>query len=112
MVNDTGHVIRSELIYLHDIKWGHRESSNHRADGFYELPGRHSKEENTVSHVFSGSDSSALINKSALLISTLIGISSPHVIRMAYFSLAVDRGLDGFKKPVLGIHTYTALNER
>lgn len=99
-------------MYIHDIKRGHRDYSNHRTDGFYELPGSHSKDENTMSHVFSLSDSSALINESDLPISTLIGTSSPHVIRMSYFSLAIDCGLDGFKKPVLRIQTYTAMNER
>lgn len=101
MVNDTRHII-SSLIYIHDVKWRHRELSNHRANDFYEMPRSQSKEGNTMTHTFPLSDSGALINKSDLLISTFIRIISPQFIRMSYFSLAIQSALDGFRKPVLG----------
>lgn len=82
MVNDTRHII-SSLIYIHDVKWRHRELSNHRANDFYEMPRSQSKEGNTMTHTFPLSDSGALINKSDLLISTFIRIISPQFIRMS-----------------------------
>ena len=53
-------------------KWDHREYSNHKTNGFYELPSGQSKEGNTMSQILLLSDSSALNNKSDLLISMCI----------------------------------------
>lgn len=91
---------------------GRREYSSHRANSFYELLGSQGKEGKTMSHMFSLSDSGALLNKSDLLISTFIRTIGPQFTRRPYFCLTIEGGLDGFRKPILGNCPHPAMNER
>lgn len=89
-----------------------KEYSNHRVSGFYELPGRQSKEGNTMGYMFLLPDSGALINRRDLLISTFIKLVSPQFTRLSYFFPDIESHLDGFRKPVLRSCVYLAMSER